>query len=74
MRVIAFLGILFIFTSVVIAQEQKQEEVTLEDIFKLVSEGKVVTATRTERLLKTAPQAVTVITRQQIKEMGASTF
>src|SRR6185503_2640977 len=74
MRVIAILGILFIFTTVVIAQEQKQEEVTLEDIFNLVSEGKVITATRTERLLKTAPQAVTVITRQQIKEMGASTI
>lgn len=75
MRVIAFLGILFIFTTFVIAQEeQKQEEVTLEDIFNLVSEGKVITATRTERLLKTAPQAVTVITRQQIKELGASTI
>ena len=63
MRVIAFLGVLFIFSPFVIAQEQ-QQEVTLEDIFNLVSEGKVITATRTERLLKTAPQAVTVITRR----------
>jgi outer membrane receptor protein involved in Fe transport len=73
MRLVAFLGILFIFSPFVIAQEQ-QQEVTLEDIFSLVSEGKVITATRTERLLKTAPQAVTVITRQQIKELGASTI
>ncbi len=73
MRVIAFLGVLFIFSPFVIAQEQ-QQEVTLEDIFSLVAEGKVITATRTERLLKTAPQAVTVITRQQIKDLGASTI
>lgn len=72
MRVIAVLGVLFIFSNAVIAQEE--QEVTLEDIFSLVSEGKVITATRTQRLMKTAPLAVTVITRAQIKDLGASTI
>jgi iron complex outermembrane receptor protein len=71
MKVLTVVGILFLIASTAIAQE---EEVTLEDIFNLVSEGKVVTATKTERLLKTAPQAVTVITRKQIDETGASTI
>jgi iron complex outermembrane receptor protein len=69
---IAALGLIILFA--VSASGQDSQEVTLEDIFNLVSEGKVVTATRTERLLKTAPQAVTVITRAQIRDLGASTI
>jgi iron complex outermembrane receptor protein len=71
-KTIATLGFIILLMGTATAQEPP--EVTLEDIFNLVSEGKVVTATRTERLLKTAPQAVTVITRAQIKELGASTI
>jgi iron complex outermembrane receptor protein len=71
-KTIATLGFIILLIGTATAQEPP--EVTLEDIFNLVSEGKVVTATRTERLLKTAPQAVTVITRAQIKELGASTI
>ncbi|HSE39721.1 MAG TPA: TonB-dependent receptor, partial [Acidobacteriota bacterium] len=72
MKAIVIFAFLTLFIGIAAAQES--EEVTLEDIFNLVSEGKVVTATRTERLLKTAPQAVTVITRAQIRELGASTI
>ena len=72
MRVVAILG--FVILIVGSATAQESQEVTLEDIFNLVAEGKVITATRTERLLKTAPQAVTVITRSQIRDLGASTI
>ncbi len=72
MKAIIVLGFVILFVGS--AAGQDPQEVTLEDIFNLVSEGKVVTATRTERLLKTAPQAVTVITRAQIRELGASTI
>jgi outer membrane receptor for ferrienterochelin and colicins len=53
---------------------QDEEKVTVEDYFKLVQEGKVITSTKTERLLKTVPHAVTVITRKQIEESGATTL
>jgi iron complex outermembrane receptor protein len=52
----------------------QQEKVTVEDIFNLVREGKVVTSTKTERLLRTAPHAVSVITRKQIEESGATSL
>src|SRR5689334_6133721 len=74
-RTIAALAILtstiFVKPAVMPAQEKQNPEITAEDIFALMEMGNVTTATRTERLLKTAPQPVTVITRQQLDAMGA---
>lgn len=66
---------LLMFTWLIVPNVFCQEEsVTVEDIFNLVREGKVVTSTKTERLLRTAPHAVTVITRKQIEESGATSL
>ncbi len=54
--------------------QTRQADITTEDIFALVERGSVTTATKTERPLKMAPQAVTVITRQQLDAMGAVTI
>lgn len=43
----------------------------LEDIFAVISDGRAMTATKTERLVRLSPSALTVITRRQIEEMGA---
>ena len=58
----------------IVLSQTKPPEITTEDIFALVEKGNVTTATKTERLLKTAPLAVTVITRQQLDEIGAVTI
>jgi outer membrane receptor for ferrienterochelin and colicin len=54
-----------------LAQEKKSPEISVEDIFALMDKGNVTTATKTERLLRTTPQPVTVITRQELDAMGA---
>jgi outer membrane receptor protein involved in Fe transport len=58
----------------VLAQGKPPQEISTDDIFVLMNKGSVTTATKTERLLKTAPLAVTVITRQQLDEIGAVTI
>jgi outer membrane receptor for ferrienterochelin and colicins len=70
-RLLLILAISVCFVPFVFSQ---QESVTVEDIFNLVREGKVVTSTKTERLLKTVPHAVTVITRKQIEESGVTSL
>ncbi|PWT91062.1 MAG: hypothetical protein C5B54_06105 [Acidobacteria bacterium] len=69
---LAFLICIFCFTLPAVAQQD--QEVTVEDIFKIVREGNVITSTKTERPLKLAPFAVSVVTRQQIQESGATTL
>src|ERR1051326_1927006 len=71
--VAVLLCVVFTGQSIVLAQT-KAPEITTEDIFALVEKGNVTTATKTERLLKTAPLPVTVITRQQLDEIGAATI
>jgi outer membrane receptor protein involved in Fe transport len=52
----------------------QEEQVGVEDIFSLYREGTLTTATKTDRLVRTAPQAVTVITREQIEQSGATSL
>jgi len=54
--------------------QSKPQEITTDDIFALVETGSITTATKTERPLKTAPLAATVITRQQLDAIGAVTI
>ena len=74
MRRLAFTLVLTLWIIPFAIAQEEEEQVTVEDYFKLVQEGKVITSTKTERLLKTAPHAVTVITRKQIEESGATTL
>src|SRR3990172_4408766 len=74
MRRLAFTLVLTLWIIPFAIAQEEEEQVTVEDYFKLVQEGQVITSTKTERLLKTAPHAVTVITRKQIEESGATTL
>ena len=56
------------------AQGKPAGQVTTDDIFALVDAGALSTVTKTERPLKTAPLAVTIITRQQLDAIGAVTI
>lgn len=59
------------FLSTAFAQE---EVISPENFFEVITEGVATTFTRTERSIRTAPQAVTVITREQIEQSGATTL
>jgi outer membrane receptor protein involved in Fe transport len=62
---------LLIFASLAFAQE---EEGGMEHFFTLYTQGTASTFTRTDRQIRLAPQAVTVITREQIEQSGATTL
>jgi outer membrane receptor for ferrienterochelin and colicin len=64
------IGTVLVKPAGVVAQD-KRAEISVDDIFALMDKGKVTTATKSERLLKTTPLPVTVITRQQLDAMGA---
>lgn len=64
---------LFVLVIATTAATTSAQEVTIEDIFAFISEAKVTTATRTERTLRTVPGSVSVVTRAQIEETGATT-
>jgi outer membrane receptor for ferrienterochelin and colicin len=56
------------------AQSTPTQQITADDIFALVDTAGFSTVTKTERPLKTAPLAVTIITRQQLDAIGAVTI
>ena len=67
----AWILISLFFLSTAFAQEEG-EVISPENFFEVITEGVATTFTRTERSIRTAPQAVTVITREQIEQSGAT--
>ena len=51
--------------------QKKEDQKGLDDIFSVVSDGRAFSASKTGRLARVSPNAVTVITRKQIEESGA---
>jgi outer membrane receptor for ferrienterochelin and colicin len=71
--VLAGIILLLLPWATVRAQSKPGGQITADDIFALV-DGTLSTVTKTERPLKTAPLAVTIITRQQLDAIGAVTI
>ena len=71
--VLAGIILLLLPWATVRAQSKPAGQITADDIFALV-DGTLSTVTKTERPLKTAPLAVTIITRQQLDAIGAVTI
>jgi outer membrane receptor protein involved in Fe transport len=73
-QIIWILALLFFAPMALAQEEEKEQEIRPENFFDVITEGTATTFTRTERAIRTAPQAVTVITREQIEQSGATSL